>query len=200
MLVETRVTLLHRIADPADQRAWEEFVCLYAPLIFAFASRRGLQHADASDITQEVLSAVTKAIQGFEYDRTKGTFRSWLYTIVRRKMAGYFDRHAKTSRNNVDSGQELLEQQCAVAEDEAHWDLEFRRHIFQQATERARGEFSEKVWQVFVLTALEGRPVNEVGEQLQMRPGAVYVARHRVIRRLHDIVSSLTEEPAAFTT
>jgi len=196
MHVETRVTLLHRITDPADQRAWEEFTKLYAPLVYAFATRRGLQHADAADVTQDVLSAVARAIHRFEYNRNRGTFRSWLYTIVRRRLAGFFDDIARVRRNY--EGEQLynLDNHPAAAEEEERWDQEFRTHIFQQATERAREEFSEKIWLAFSLTAMDGISVMDAGRKLQMRPGAVYVARHRVIRRLHDIVKGLTEEPA----
>jgi len=57
----TRPSLLVRIKDLADRQAWERFVELYAPLVYGFARKRGLQEADASDLTQEVLRAVVPA-------------------------------------------------------------------------------------------------------------------------------------------
>ena len=52
---ETRPSLLARIRDLGDRLGWSEFVDIYAPLIYGFARKSGLQDADAADLTQEVL-------------------------------------------------------------------------------------------------------------------------------------------------
>lgn len=43
----TMPSLLVRLRDHRDNRAWSEFVDLYAPLIYAYARKRGLQDAAA---------------------------------------------------------------------------------------------------------------------------------------------------------
>ena len=58
----TRPSLLVRMRDAHDQQAWADFVRLYAPAIYRFARRKGLQDADASDLTQEVLRSVAGSI------------------------------------------------------------------------------------------------------------------------------------------
>ena len=50
----TRQSLLVRLRDPRDGQAWGEFVAIYAPLIDRLARARGLQAADAADLSQEV--------------------------------------------------------------------------------------------------------------------------------------------------
>ena len=50
----TRPSLLIRLRDPMDERAWGEFVEIYGPLVHRLARRRGLQDADAADLVQEV--------------------------------------------------------------------------------------------------------------------------------------------------
>ena len=59
--LSTRPSLLMRIRDSQDALAWNEFVGIYGPLIYAFARKHGLQDADAADLTQEVLRAVVRA-------------------------------------------------------------------------------------------------------------------------------------------
>ena len=54
---ETRQSLLLRLKDATQQEAWQEFVDIYEPLVYRLARKRGLQHADAMDISQEVFSA-----------------------------------------------------------------------------------------------------------------------------------------------
>lgn len=195
MIVETRVTLIKKIADPADERAWEEFAGLYAPVILAFAKARGLQHEDAADVTQEALVSVARAIRNFEYDRSRGTFRSWLYTIARRRIA---DLLRRVERHKADAGLDDIgvEVEAATEDEEARWDAEFRRHVLHEASQRAREEFSDRVWRAFSATALEECSVEDASRELDMRPGAIYVARHRVMKRLQVIVQELTEEPS----
>src|SRR5437868_6432315 len=53
----TRPSLLLRLRDARDGVAWSEFVEVYAPLVYGYARKQGLQDADAADVTQEVLRA-----------------------------------------------------------------------------------------------------------------------------------------------
>ena len=63
----TRVTLLARLRDAGDAGAWSQFHQLYGPVIYRYARRRGLQDADAADLTQDVLREVSQSIDRFEY-------------------------------------------------------------------------------------------------------------------------------------
>ena len=60
---KTRYTLLEKIKDPQDAEAWYEFTSIYQPLIFKICRKKGMQHADATDVTQEVLTRVASAIE-----------------------------------------------------------------------------------------------------------------------------------------
>ncbi len=82
----TRPSLLLRIRDARDAAAWSQFVELYAPLVYGFARKHGLQDADAADLTQDVLRAVARSARSLEYDPRRGTFRGWPFTIVRHKL------------------------------------------------------------------------------------------------------------------
>src|SRR5215475_2790981 len=57
----TRASLLVRLRDPHDKDAWGQFVQLYAPVVYGFARKRGLQDADAADLMQEVFRSVAGA-------------------------------------------------------------------------------------------------------------------------------------------
>src|SRR5437870_9169699 len=83
----TRPSLLVRIRDLGDQQAWARFVETYAPLVYGFARKHGLQEADASDVTQEVLRAI--AAHRADYDPLRGSFRGWLYTVTSRKFRDF---------------------------------------------------------------------------------------------------------------
>src|SRR5712691_3585277 len=100
---ETHASLLVRVRNPADSPAWRQFVEFYAPLIFGFARRHGLQDADAADLTQDVLAAVAQAMRKWEYDPRRGSFRAWLFTAVRHRLQRFLaDRH-RQPRGSGDS-------------------------------------------------------------------------------------------------
>ena len=95
----TRPSLLVRIRDPGDREAWRQFVALYAPLIHRLARQRGLQDADAADLTQDVLRAVAMAAPGLVYDPSRGSFRGWLFTVTCHKIHDF-----RESRRHRDRG------------------------------------------------------------------------------------------------
>src|SRR5437763_10382272 len=86
---QTRASLLVRLRDPQDEAAWREFVDLYAPLVYGYARKQGLQDADAADLSQEVLGSVAGAVGRMEYDPRRGAFRNWLFTVVRHKLSNW---------------------------------------------------------------------------------------------------------------
>jgi RNA polymerase sigma-70 factor (ECF subfamily) len=190
-LPQTRPSLLVRIRDARDDEAWGQFVEVYAPVVYHYARRRGLQDADAADLTQEVLRAV--AVGRLDYDPGRGPFRGWLFTLAHHKLYDFLARQRRPGRGAGDSAaQELLEQQ--PAREEADWDEEYERQLFAWAADRVRGDFEEKTWQAFWQTAVEGRPGKEVAGALGMSVGAVYIAKSRVQARLKEQVRQVRSE------
>src|SRR5438093_2700686 len=116
----TRPSLLVRLRDAQDELAWSQFVEIYAPLIYGFARKHGLQDADAADLTQDVLRAVARSARTLEYDPRRGTFRGWLFTIVRNELRNLLARRRRPGHGTGDtSALRLLESQPAQQADEA---------------------------------------------------------------------------------
>jgi len=191
------VTLLARIKDGQDTVAWREFVQLYGPVIYRFARNRGLQDADAADLMQDVMRSVARNAAKMEYDPKKGTFRGWLYTVTRNKIYNFLNSQRNRPRGTGDSaGWERLEATPARAEDgpDEDWEREYQRRLSARAMDLVKSEFQESTWQAFWKTAVEARPAGEVGKELGMSPGAVYVAKSRVLARLREEVKQMMNE------
>src|SRR5437870_3399014 len=60
------------------------------------------------------------------------------------------------------------------------------RVLFARALESIRAEFEERTWAAFWRTAVEERPAADVAADLAMTPGAVRVAKSRVLHRLRE--------------
>src|SRR5271170_3075509 len=118
----TRASLLVRLRDGDDAGAWQEFVRLYAPIIYGFARKRGLQDADAADLMQEVLRSISSAAHRLEYDPARGTFRGWLFTVTRNKVFNFLEGRNRRVQATGDSRvQERLEQHADDGDLSASW-------------------------------------------------------------------------------
>ena len=192
----TRPSLLVRIRDAADREAWRQFVDLYAPLVYRFARRRGLQDADAADLAQDVLHAVARSSERLEYDPRKGSFRGWLFTVARNKLHTFLRRRERQRRRTADVPVDRLAEEPAApeSEEEALWEQEYQQRLFDWAAEQVRGHFQNRTWQAFWRTAVEGRSPREVAEALGLSVGAVYIAKSRVLARLKEQVQLMQLE------
>jgi RNA polymerase sigma factor (sigma-70 family) len=182
----TRPSLLLRLRDPMDERAWGEFVQIYGPLIHRLARRRGLQDADAADLVQEVFRAVAGAIERYDPDPAKGSFRGWLSTIARNLIVNLLNAQRRHPRGTGDSEiQQLLEEQPApTSEQSVIFDAEYRRRMLDWAAERVRDEFSETVWLAFWKTGVDGQSAEDAARTMGLSVGTVYQYKSRVVARL----------------
>ncbi len=181
----TRASLLIQIRDGTNQAAWQEFVDLYGPVIYGFARKRGLQDADAADLMQDVLRSVSSAIGRLDYDRKHGTFRGWLFTITRNKVFNFLSaRRIRPQASGDSATNQLLAEEPAAADGAETWELEYQRRLASLAMEHVKSEFHANTWQAFWLTAVEGLAAAEVAKRVGMSPGAIYVAKSRVLARL----------------
>src|SRR5437588_1542004 len=133
----TRASLLVRLRDPRDGAAWTEFVDLYAPVVYGYARRQGLQDADAADLTQDVLGAVAGAVGRLEYDPRRGSFRNWLFTVVRNRLSNWQSARSRRPEASGDTAtRQLLEQSPTPSETDVVWEAEWEARLFAWAREQ----------------------------------------------------------------
>ena len=190
--VSTHKSLLARLGDREDSSAWTEFCHRYGALIQNFARRRGLQEAEREDILQEVLFSLMKSMPGFEYDPSKGKFRSYLKTVVLHTIY----------RKSCQSGREQSLEDVGPAVDaamadmhiEESWEHEWRQYHLRRAMRKIDAEFNETDRTAFELYALEGQDVSEVGAVLGLSTDQVYQAKSRIKNRLTELIDQQVEE------
>ncbi|MCB1231968.1 MAG: sigma-70 family RNA polymerase sigma factor [Verrucomicrobiae bacterium] len=192
----TRITLIQRLPDSSDREAWEAFVDLYGPIIFAFARHRGCQGSDAADVVQEVLAKVTRRMRSFEFDPAKGRFRTWLYTVVKTHLIDRSRRESARPHLVMGAGtDQLIDQWQDESEDPNDiWETEYRRQLLHRALPTLQAQFSQKTWMAFRRTALEEADPAQVASELGMTLGSVYVAKSRVLAKLREKIAQLESE------
>lgn len=191
----TSRSLLARVQADEPQ-AWERLVNLYAPLVLHWCRRKGLQNQDTADVFQEVFQAVVIHIGRFRKEREGDTFRGWLRRITENKLHDYFRRRGQEAPGvGGSSAQERLAQLAGPesADPDRTGDDEAEQALFARALGLIRGEFEERTWAAFWRTAVEGRATRDVAADLSMTPGAVRVAKSRVLYRLRHDLGDLME-------
>src|SRR5262245_19943391 len=147
----TRPSLLRRIRDPRDAEAWNVFVEVYGPLVYRHCRRRGLQHADAEDVTQQVFAQVNRSIRAFEYRSEEGRFRDWLGTLTRNKVYRFWKRQAgEVPAQGRGEGPDGLNT-VPAPEPDTEWAEEFNRHVLETAVARVRPRLEDLTWRAFEL-------------------------------------------------
>ncbi len=189
----TRPSLIARLTDRDDAEAWEAFHAIYQPLLERLLRQWGLQSADASEVIQEVFSAVTTAIEKYEARDHQGAFRGWLAQITRHKMVDLIKSNQRFP--STSGGSDFLRwlNEQPASESLSRWDIEHHRAIFRWAAERVRKRVQPQTWEAFFRTAVQGQTMSEVAQALSVDVGWIYVARSRVLTRLRETVSETAE-------
>jgi RNA polymerase sigma-70 factor (ECF subfamily) len=185
--LQTRTSLLSRLRDFEDRESWQTFFDLYWRLLYNVARRAGLHDVDAQDVVQDTVMAVAREIPQFRYDPERGSFKQWLFRILRRRVSDHFRR---VYRQPADAGlsPEMLEgtgdADAIVMQDGASlidaWDQEWERSVLDAAIAHVRASANPKHFQVFDYCVLKEWPVAKVASTLGMNAAQVYLARHRV--------------------
>jgi RNA polymerase sigma-70 factor (ECF subfamily) len=188
-MAETRSSLIRRVKDHADADAWREFVALYEPVLLRYARGLHLQEADARDVVQEVFAALLKALPGFELDRSRGRFRTWLWQVTCNTAADWMRRRRRQGAAE-ERWRELREDEPEPAD----WAEEHFRRVLEHALQRVREETQPRTWDCFEQHVLRSRRSADVAAELGMTANAVYVNASRVLARLRERCAEYLEE------
>lgn len=189
---DTRASLIVRLKASEDSSVWHEFVSIYESVIYRTARKQGLCHDDSAEVTQEVLTRVTKAIDGWEINPGRGSFRGWLYRITKNLSIDYLRKSKRRPTTGNDTT--ILNSIKAPGESGNDFDRQFERQVFRQTARTIENQFKPKTWKAFWMTTVDGKSIDEAVKQLDMTRGAIYIARSRVMAKLkQEVQKSLNE-------
>jgi RNA polymerase sigma factor (sigma-70 family) len=189
---QTRMTLVERIRDQYDNLAWEEFVEIYEPYIYAIIRRMGISAEESKDIHQNVLLQIWKKLP--EYKKIANTrFRGWICTVTANAVRYYV--RSKTNKSKVIDrlGNEDEWNGSSQQELDAIADEEWEFFLAQAALENVRKGYSGKAVDVFLLS-VSGKSIQEISSALELEESSVYQLRARVKKSLTKEVARLREE------
>ena len=186
----TRSTLLCRVQDPGDEAAWREFDRLYRPVLAQFARRRGVLARDVEDVVQDCFDSIYKSLRSFEYDRSKGRFRSWLFTVVIHRVSRAVNKRGEQQADTRDFARP---QERELSPEKLLELLELER-FKEEALARVRGHVEAHTFDAFCLKVLDKVSAEQVAEKLGIAIEQVYVAVSRVRKKLRLEFEALLDE------
>lgn len=185
----TPSSLLERLQKGTEPEAWVGFVELYSPLIHGWARRAGVSREDAVDLVQDVLTLLVQKMPDFVYDRNK-SFRSWLRTVTLNKWR---EKRRRPMVAAVQPASGQLDELPNPESDRAFEEHDYRRYLVRRALELMQARFQPTTWKACWEHVVAGRSAADVAAELGMSEGAVYVAKHRVVRQLRSELAGLLD-------
>lgn len=192
METQTTSELLESLLDGADQEAWRRFDERYRPILVGFAASLGLSETDSADIAQETVSRFLKSYRDGKYDRTKGRLRSWLIGIAKHCIG---DMNANIRRRREIHGLSAIQALPDDARLTQIWETQHLQALIRQALAELRRDtrIANRTIDTFEMLALEGHKPAEVARRLNVSLNDVYLAKHRCLKRLRDILDQLRQ-------
>jgi RNA polymerase sigma-70 factor (ECF subfamily) len=199
----TRQSLLSRLRDCQDQDGWREFFDSYWRLVYNVARKSGLGDAEAQDVVQNTFIYLTRKLPNFRYDRTRGSFKSWLRVVTRSRIGAFRRREKANAKFIREPLPGIAADESDMAEDipdpaadalDELWQREWEENLLQTALRRVRSKVSAQQLLIFRLASQEDLSLNQVAKKLHVGLPQVYLARHRVGRIFKAEVERLRQE------
>ena len=197
---ETNESLILRVKNPEDAAAWSAFLAIYRPVVYRLALSRGLQHADADDLDQQVFVSISRAVEAWTSADDGPPFRAWLYRIAHNEILKTITRRKPDAAAGSSSVRDMLN--AAEQRDGDVTEIlvqETRREAFRWASEEIRHEFTSATWAMFWQSTVEEQSVEVVAATHSRTKGAVYLARYRAMKRLKEKLEEVSDMWSEFS-
>jgi RNA polymerase sigma-70 factor (ECF subfamily) len=187
--IGTSITVMLRVQqNPADRRAWDEFVKRYQPMIRSWCMKWGAQPSDADDVAQQVLLKLLTAMKSFKPDPTS-SFRGWLRRVTHNAWLDFARR--PRARAGGASLSAVADSFDALADLEKEMHQAFERELLELAMKRVKERVKPNTWEAFRLTSIGNLSGADAAKKLGVPVSSIFVAKHRVIKLLEEEVRKL---------
>jgi RNA polymerase sigma factor (sigma-70 family) len=193
---ETSMTLLKKIAVQVTgerEAAWVRFFGLYEPAIKRFVVWHDSSH-DPDDVVQDIFLKLVNVVQSGGYDSSKGSFRAFLATMIRRHLVSLYRKdQARGAGMHVDIDDVEPAMSADVAE---QIDLKWRMARHQSAIEHVltKTAISAQSRDIYRAYVEEGRSLDEVVAQFGVTKSVIYKIKSRVEQMAAIIEEEFADE------
>ena len=175
--------MLRRMAAE-DEQAWVDFDAKYRSMIRAVAKQRGIAEEDCDDLIQEVMVICCRRIGSFFYDRSKGHFRSYLYSIIKNAAWQMRRKKAPAPPEGMQDYEEGIDRIFME---------QYEHFLVKTVLKLLRERVNTETYSAFEMLALEQLPVAEVSRITRRTPAQLKLIRFRCLRILRRCIAEIPE-------
>ena len=191
---ETRHSLIVRLKDQRNNLAWTEFLCAYEPFLLRLVRKQGTPERHVADVSQQLLIAIAKSVEGWEPDGKSASFLRWLGCVARNVAIKFMMRERKQITGQGGSDFLTVLEEAIDSSVNGELQHQYQQELILWAAERVRSEFRESSWRAFWETEVAGRSIAEVSKDLGVSVGSVYMSRSRIFARIRVIIEEVLDE------
>ena len=131
-----------------------------------------------------------RGIGGLKFGQPGNSFRGWLWAITRGAIARHYRKASKSPHafGGTEAVRKLADLPDWVNDDLVPESIGGEAEVMRRAAEVIKGDFEEKTWQAFWLSAVEELPAQAISDRLGMTKNAIRQAKFRVMVRLREFV------------
>jgi RNA polymerase sigma-70 factor (ECF subfamily) len=179
-------------AKLGDQDAFRIITDLYAGLVYHWIRKSGLSPENAQDTSQEVFISVNRNLKEFQRTKAGQSFRAWVRVITRRKIADHL-RKKTCVKEPLGGDNKVIDSATNKENEEEEENNQDKSIVYTKALQFIKGEFAEKDWRAFLMLVVDEIPARDVAEKLGNSVNSVYIAKSRILKRLHDAFGDLID-------
>jgi RNA polymerase sigma-70 factor (ECF subfamily) len=191
----TRISLIARVRDRADNESWGQFYQFYEPLLMRYVRSLGLKDHAANDLVQDVFIRLLRTLPGFQLYQKRGRFRSYLWKLTHSALVDQA-RRVKVRRNAEQEWVRRFLSDDGSESRKLHRELEklHRQRILEKALECVRSVTPSKVWRCFEQRMLRNRPASTIAAEVGISANTVFIYASRVLKAIRKECAALAEE------
>jgi RNA polymerase sigma-70 factor (ECF subfamily) len=199
-LLPTRQSLLLRLRNWDDQESWRDFFNTYWKLIYGVAIKSGLSDAAAQDVVQDTIVSLATSLRDGRYDSANGSFKNWLFTVTRRRIADHFRRaQARPASAALAEDSSLTPLVNRIPDPasinwESVWDEEWEKNLMDAALANVKRRVKPLQYQLFDCLVFKNWPVSEIKQKLRVSMHQVYFAKAKISRMIEKEITRLRRE------
>lgn len=200
--IPTRATLINRLKDWRDQASWQDFFDTYWKLIYGLARKFGLNEEDAQDVVQETMVSVANQMPNFKYNPEIGSFKSWLRTLIRWRIADLMRKRGGAITVPISGETETGEEPAGLKElpdtgnqtIEQLYEQEWQKNLLDAAVAKVKRKLDPQRYQIFDFYVNKEWPPEKVAATFKISVDQVYLAKHRITEMIKAEARRLESE------
>lgn len=195
---ESDMDIKNHIRQNTDTDNW---VDEYGDYLYGIAILRVGEAQTAEDIVQDTFMAALKALDSF---KGKSTERTWLVSIMKRKIIDFYRKNKRFVYFDLDGEVEALPDFEQTGKQRGTWKPEYtpedwhenpadliEKREFQEVLQKCIRNLPENLGAVFSIREIDGWAAEDICKEFKISPSNLWVMLHRARTRLRRCLEKL---------